>query len=390
MTWYTWDGAHDAVTWEDGRNWGDIEANYPKNMNDTAEIPDALAHNIVTNGPLTIGNLYMVFDCIATLTLGGPFIASDQGDEYGDVEILGGEFDTGADHAYTAMGWTFVGDWDVAGSPAKMTCHSSIVINRYFFQVGIDAEFDAPDADGEFLYDCSLYFKGVFNHNGGTLNHDGDVTHGHIYVFTDVTFNRIVNSSVSRYIRLDPRDGDRITTIEDGYYSTSNGRFHIKAAVDASHTIILGTASKSGRIDVLNKQPWIDDDGNGIYIQAADPAYPVIVTGMDWDWNMDLHAHGCNIILQDIDYRIAAITGGGEGIGFVTLTANRCRFAFSLKVSPGDTFHGTDVQIGPAPGGGPPGLKVIARGPGIVTAQDPGIVRAPQAGKEQAAVMRRY
>jgi len=235
-----------------------------------------------------------------------------------------------------------------------MICNSSTFDPGIAFQLGADGEFDAPDVGGAFLYNCYLTIKGTFNHKGGTLTHYGN-NHGHIFLYTDVTFNRLENLTTVRYIRLDPKDGATITTFLDGIYSISTGPIHFKAAAVGSHTFIFGTASKSGTIDCPNRSPWVDDDGGGINFQAADQAYPVIINGQDWEWDMDPGAVG----LQDIDYRIAMVTGGGG----VTITANRCKFAHGLIATPGDVFHGTDVQIGTAPGGGNPGPHVRARGP---------------------------
>ena len=274
-----------------------------------------------------------------------------------NFSITDGDLDTGTTN-WTVTGTTTIGDGVGAASSAQLVCNSSDLDLNGALVVDTDGEFSAPDASGTWTQDGAITNDGVITHNGGTCVMAVDAVSGFgVGSATVVLYNLTMS-------RTNGCSND--LTIENTFTLTGGGRLRLSNGV----TVTMGTTTNSGNI--INNGSGLFDlnlNNNTITIKAASPEFPCICTGIDWDWNNKAPA---TFNLLDLDYRIAAATGGGSGI---VLNMTRCRFPLGLFITTGDTVK---IAGGTASGF----LKVegdgtlqIVRGGGVFTLDgigDPG------------------
>jgi len=106
---------------------------------------------------------------------------------------------------------------------------------------------------------------------------------------------------------------------------------------DAALTFTFGTSTAAATIatalvDATKGVRFANNGTNAITLAGASSLYPVVCTGVDWNW--DSGGSGSKVKLSNIDYQIAAVTGG-TGVT-ATLTGD-CEFD-GVIVSNGDTL----------------------------------------------------
>lgn len=255
----------------------------------------------------------------------------------GNLSIADGELDTseatsGTSRNLTVTGTTTIGDGSGAASSAKLTCNSSTVDLNGAWTVDTDGELSLPDSSGSFNFAGAATNKGVVTPNGGTMTYDGTGSTT-FSLYADTTLYNFTNASTNRRIAFVVVNNPYTLTIQNTLTSTGTSSYNAFTSdtnSDEQLTVVMGTTTSSGTITTENSTAmWLDENGGGIKIQAASADFPAIVTGVDFDWDYDAG----NITLQDVDYRIAATTGGGG----VTVTSTRCRFPLGMHITTGDT-----------------------------------------------------
>lgn len=241
----------------------------------------------------------------------------------GNLSITDGTLDTHTeDNALTVTGTTTIGDGVGLASSAKLTCNSSTVDLNGNLTIDTDGEGSWPDSSGTFTFDGVFVHKGIWTHNDGTCTFDGSAN-GVSSLSTVVPsfYNLTVNNSAN-YVYLN----DSITVENTLTINASKTLW-----VNSNNVILtIGTSTSSGSV-INNGALWCNTNGTDITIKAASSLYPIICIGTDWNWDAYV---GNVVFIQDLDYRIAATTGGGG----VTVTMTRCRFPLGMHVSSGDTI----------------------------------------------------
>lgn len=242
------------------------------------------------------------------------------------LSIEDGTLDT-VTFALTINGTTTIGDGVGAASSAQLVCNSSAVDLNGTTTIDSDGEFSLPDSSGSLNIDGDFENDGVVTANGGTVTFD--ITDTRVVnkngavdpVFYNVTLIATIATKL-----LNIRD---VVTVESALLITT-GKFRLNA-VTKDATLRMGTTSSVGTITNNDTFTVIANTVNTASIVSVSEQYPFIFTGNDISW--DDGGAGSMLDISDMDYRIAATTGGGG----VTITMTRCLFPLGMHITTGDT-----------------------------------------------------